>query len=82
MANSLSLEFLKSKSDAFFFFSFFLSKDFIFQAGRSLMLCVKQEGGLEHHSSPSGVTNHNLELFFCNEQDSLGRSRMKICHWN
>lgn len=44
--------------------------------------CVKQEGGLEHHSSPSGVMNHNLELFFCNEQDSLGRSRRKICHWN
>jgi len=37
------------------------------------MLCVKQEGGLEHPSSPSGIINHKQELFFCNEPDSLQR---------
>lgn len=56
--------------------------DFLFLTGRSLMLCVKQEGGLEHHSSPSGVTIHKLELFLCNEEGLLGRSRSKLCHWN
>lgn len=66
MAKSPALEFFKSKSDVFL-------KDIIFQTGRSLMLCVKQEGRLEHRSSPSGITNHKLELLFCNEPDSPWR---------
>ena len=75
MAKSPSLEFFKSKSDVFL-------KDIVFQTGRSLMLCVKQEGRLEHRSSPSGITNHKLELFFCNEADSLGITDRKFCHRN
>lgn len=42
------------------------------------MLCVKQEGRLEHHSSPSGFANYKLELFFCNESDSPGESQKKV----
>lgn len=75
MAKSPSLEFFKSKSDVFL-------KDIVFQTGRSLMLCVKQEGGLEHRSSPSGIMNHKLELFFCNESDPPRRIRKKFYHQN
>lgn len=73
MAKSPPLEFFKSKSDV-------LLKDTVFQTGRSLMLCVKQEGSVEHRGSPSGITNHKLELFFCNEPDSLGKIERKFCY--
>lgn len=75
MAKSPSLELFKSKSDVFL-------KDIVFQTGRSPMLCVKQEGRLQHHSSPSGITNHKLEVFFCNEPDSPGRIGRKFYHQN
>lgn len=64
MAKSPSLEFCKSKSDVFL-------KDTVLQTGRSLMLCVEQEGGVEHCGSSSGITNHKLKLFFCNEPYTL-----------
>lgn len=44
------------------------------------MLCVKQEGRVEHRGSPSGITNHKLESFFCNEPDSLGEIERKFSY--
>lgn len=54
----------------------------VFQAGRSLVLGVRQEGGREDHSGPSGSTNQQLQLFLWNQPDSPGRIKRTLCHGN
>lgn len=73
MAKSPSLEMFKSNSDVFCA---------VFQAGRSLVLGVRQEGGPGDHSGPSGRTNQQLQLFCWNQPDPAGRIKTKLCHLN